>query len=248
MNKPFLFRLPLFILLALVSPFAGCDIKPRPVEGTAELAAEVERQKPRRIREQEILLAAEEVGDRIVAVAQQEMDRVLPARLQAEGVAGALRYCRPEHYPSVDSLARDFGALVQRVTRRPRNPSNQAQMPASGRLNELENTHATSDIQEQGSLVQRFTQTDLLYTKPILIRDAYCLRCHGEPGRELAQAENLLIKDAYPGDQATGYQAGQLGGMWLITFPQREIVDYITLKSLREFQKRQARRREEQQN
>ncbi|CAN5831867.1 hypothetical protein BH24BAC1_BH24BAC1_11320 [soil metagenome] len=248
MNRPFLFRGLPFILLPVLFLFAGCDLKPKPVEGTAELAAEMERQRPRRIREQELLLAAEEVGDRIVAVAQQEMDRVLPARLQAEGVAGALRYCRPEHYPSVDSLAADFGALVQRVTRRPRNPSNQAQMPASARLNELENAHATADLQEKGSLVQRFTQTDLLYTKPILIRDAYCLRCHGEPGQELAPADNLLIKDAYPGDEATGYKMRQLRGMWLITFPQREIADYITLKDLREFQARQARRREQQQN
>jgi hypothetical protein len=241
MNRPFL-----FLLLSFILGGTGCDIKPKPIAGTKELAVEAERQKPRRITEQDILLAAEEVGDQIVAQAQQEMDRLVPAHLQVGGVAEALAHYRPLHYRSVDSLATAFGALVQRVSRQPRNPANQAQMPASSRLNEFENSPSTADLQEQGSLVQRFSQTDLLYTRPILIRDAYCLRCHGTPGKELSQADNLLIKDAYPDDQATGYQMGQLRGMWVITFPQKEIIDYITLKDVRAFQQRQAERRAKQ--
>ena len=242
MNRPIL-----FLVLSFIFGFASCDLKPKPLEGVEELAEESERRKPRRIREQDILLAVEEAGDEIVALAQRRMDQVLPTVLRTEGVADAMRYCRPEDYPAVESLAAELGAtLVQRVSRRPRNPANRAQMPASARLNELENTHATSDIKEQGALAQRFSQTDLLYTKPILIRDVYCLRCHGTPGQELAHADNLRIKDAYPDDQATGYQLGQLRGMWLITFPQKAIIDYISVKDAREFQKRKAARQKQQ--
>jgi hypothetical protein len=236
MNRPFLFLFLFFI-------FWGCDIKPTPIEGTQEIGLEAERRRPRQIREQDILLAAEQVGDQITNLAMQQMDQLLPARLQTGGVAEAMAYCRPELYPAVDSLAVDFGARVQRLTLQPRNPQNEAQMPATRRLRELESTDTP---QQLSSVVQRFTQTELLYTKPILIRDAYCLRCHGQTGQELAPADLELIEAAYPDDEATGYRLGQVRGLWQITFPQREIIEYLTEKDVRAFQQRQAERRARQ--
>lgn len=232
----FLFLLPLFFLLS------GCDIKPKPIAGVKQIAIENERRTVKRIREQDILQAAQEAGDRIVAVAQQEMDRVVPARLQAEGVAGTLTYCRPEHYRSVDSLVAEFGGRAQRVSRRPRNQANQAQLPVSARLHDLENGPAPAGEPMLTGVVQRLSPTDLIYTKPILIRDAYCLRCHGVPGQELSKADNLLMKDAYPDDQATGYQLGEVRGMWLISFPQKGVVEYMTQLKLRAYQERREER------
>ena len=54
---------------------------------------------------------------------------------------------------------------------------------------------------------------------PIVISNPLCLQCHGAPDQDIAPATLTAIRKLYPDDKATGYKAGELRGLWSITFP-----------------------------
>lgn len=55
------------------------------------------------------------------------------------------------------------------------------------------------------------------YFKPILIQPL-CLNCHGNEQQDILPALLAKIKKEYPADEATGYETGDLRGLWHITF------------------------------
>ena len=54
---------------------------------------------------------------------------------------------------------------------------------------------------------------------PILLAAPVCLQCHGSPEKDIAPATMAAIKKLYPEDKATGFQLGDLRGLWRVTFP-----------------------------
>lgn len=54
---------------------------------------------------------------------------------------------------------------------------------------------------------------------PILLAAPVCLQCHGRPEKDIAPATMAAIKKLYPEDKATGFQLGDLRGLWRVTFP-----------------------------
>ena len=55
------------------------------------------------------------------------------------------------------------------------------------------------------------------YFKPILLQPL-CLNCHGNEELDISPAVLAMLKKEYPEDKATGFAAGDLRGMWHITF------------------------------
>jgi hypothetical protein len=55
------------------------------------------------------------------------------------------------------------------------------------------------------------------YFKPILLQPL-CLNCHGNEVVDISPAVLAMLKKEYPEDKATGFAAGDLRGMWHITF------------------------------
>ncbi|MFD2246795.1 c-type heme family protein [Pontibacter ruber] len=200
---------------------SGCDLKVKPIEGGKEIAQEVERHKIKRLTQNDILKAAQKAGDSVVVVAQQELDARLQEELQKGGVAAAMAYCQPENYEAVNALEEKFGATAQRTGTRLRNPANKAGGQAAAILAQY----------EKGALkepqVVALNNEELLYTSPIYIRNQNCLNCHGTIGQNIAAADYEKIKQKYPTDAATGYQTGELRGMWHITFRKKEFIAYL---------------------
>jgi hypothetical protein len=72
--------------------------------------------------------------------------------------------------------------------------------------------------------VQPIGEDQYLFTQPIMVESALCLTCHGKPDNGLLKETNDFIKSKYPKDQATGYEIGDLRGMWSITFPKKKVI------------------------
>jgi hypothetical protein len=72
--------------------------------------------------------------------------------------------------------------------------------------------------------VQPIGEDQYLFTQPIMVEGALCLTCHGKPENGLLKETNDFIKSKYPKDQATGYEIGDLRGMWSITFPKKKVI------------------------
>ena len=57
------------------------------------------------------------------------------------------------------------------------------------------------------------------FLAPILLSKELCLKCHGQPGKDIAPGDLETIRRLYPGDEATGFAMGELRGLWRIDFP-----------------------------
>ncbi|WP_022825699.1 c-type heme family protein [Hymenobacter norwichensis] len=189
------------------------------IKNGKKIARDLENMTVKRILPADLLRATRWAGDSLTHHADRELRRVLAEKLQASGVAGALPYCRPETFASVDSVARVLEATVRRRSARPRNPANQAT---------LSPTDLAPDTTRQ---VARIGTDVFSYQRPIVLNDALCLRCHGEVGKDIAPADYALITKQFPQDKATGYQIGQAMGVWQVSMQRTGVAEFYTMKT-----------------
>ncbi len=161
-------------------------------------------------REAFLKKGAEITGATFVALSGQ-----LKSALQEEGVAGAVQYCNLVAYPLVDSLSRVHQADIRRTSLKIRNPEDRPSSAERAALEEYQAKKATGE--PLLPKVEATGATTVSFYAPILIQDA-CLKCHGKIGETLQEEDYAIIKELYPEDEATGYQAGDLRGMWSVTF------------------------------
>jgi len=141
----------------------------------------------------------------------------LSGALKEGGVSHALEFCNIEAMPLTDSLSTHYGIEIRRASHRPRNPQNRADSL------ELASIQAYINQLEENGELKPFVyrrQGQILFHAPIRIAGDLCLNCHGNPGADIAQGDLKVIQDLYPEDEATGFELGELRGIWSITFPE----------------------------
>ncbi|MCB9265944.1 MAG: DUF3365 domain-containing protein [Lewinellaceae bacterium] len=133
--------------------------------------------------------------------------------LQKEGVAGAVKYCNLVAYPLVDSLSRVHGAAIRRTSLKVRNPEDK---PTDAELAVLQEYHTLAEAGEPlQPAVRAIDASTVAYYAPIQTQEL-CLKCHGIPGETIKEDDYAIIRQLYPEDEAIGYQAGDLRGMWSV--------------------------------
>jgi hypothetical protein len=205
--------------LLLLLPLAACQ--PDQVQhlpGTKQIAEEAANWEVKRIMPADLLHATRWAGDSLTGFADSLLRRTLARELAAGGVARAAAFCRPETYPRVDSMARKLQARPHRVEWQPAAGSEAASVAAGLRPDTLR-------------LVGRPAADTFFYQRPIVLRNNLCLRCHGQPGRDLTAADAALLHAHYPSLQATGRQPGQVLGAWQLTLAQSGAAEFYTLKT-----------------
>ncbi|WP_375418395.1 DUF3365 domain-containing protein [uncultured Hymenobacter sp.] len=207
-----------FLFLAL----AATACRPDQVEhlkDTKRIGVETANWEVKRIMPQDLLRATRWAGDTLTAFADTLLRRRLARGLAAGGVAASLPLCRPETYAATDSMARILQATPRRVSARPRNSAHLAALPAS-------------EMQPDTlRVVKRPSQEVFVYQRPIVLNNRLCLRCHGEVGKDVSQADYALIQKAYPQDRATGYQLGQVMGAWQVRLTRPGVAEFWTMKT-----------------
>ncbi len=111
--------------------------------------------------------------------------------------------------PQIAAAARSNGIAVGRSSLRLRNPANAPE----------DWMRAVLIDWEQGGAVESrqivVNETTTAYVEPIVMQPL-CLQCHGSA---LAPETAAAIAARYPADQATGYQAGDVRGLFWVTYP-----------------------------
>ncbi|KAF0128903.1 MAG: hypothetical protein FD155_2914 [Bacteroidetes bacterium] len=145
----------------------------------------------------------------------QALSSALLSAIESEGVPHALQFCNIKAIPLTDSLANAYQVDVSRVSIKNRNDVNKAD---SLDLVFLELMQQNLILHKKTSdTIVMIADGALTYMSPIIIAPP-CLQCHGIPEVDI-KLENLqLISTLYPNDKATGYQLGELRGMWKIRF------------------------------
>jgi hypothetical protein len=152
-----------------------------------------------------------ERADLVVGQAQRELAGRLSAALQAKGPVGALETCSLIALSTTDSVARANGVELRRATLKPRNAHNAADDLERDILYRME-----SQLRERGSIdtMLRVVNDVTHVFYPIRIVAQPCLSCHGNIITDLKPETRGAIQDRYPNDQATGYNPGDLRGVW----------------------------------
>ncbi|MGI4834258.1 MAG: c-type heme family protein [Janthinobacterium lividum] len=209
--------LPLLLLLAACQPD-----QVQHLPGTKQIAEETANWEVLRILPHDLLHATRWAGDSLTGFADTLLRRTLARELAAGGVAQAAAFCRPETYPRVDSMARKWQAAPRRVEWQP------APTAGPGASAAAEAAGLQPDTLR---LIGRPAADTFFYQRPIVLRHNLCLRCHGQPGRDLTAAEAALLHTRFPALRATGRQVGQVLGAWQLTLAQSGVAEFYTMKT-----------------
>ncbi|HCX21141.1 MAG: hypothetical protein CMB80_07560 [Flammeovirgaceae bacterium] len=176
----------------------------------------------KRITDGEIMSRGEEIAKSALKVSAQTFQSSLMNAIQNEGVPGAIQYCNTNAMEIVKKLEDSLQISIKRVTNKTRNPADSL----TGIEKEIWEAYSYDPSQATAQL-QEFSDTELIFTQPIMIGSGVCLNCHGGVGAEITNENYQLIKSLYPNDQATGYNLGDLRGMWRLIIPKKTVVDQI---------------------
>lgn len=168
----------------------------------------------------EIRSAAVQRGKAIVAETFSLLSFNLQSAIQQGGVSNALPFCSLAASPLTAGMAGKHGVTIRRFTHKARNPAGQADAAELAILQQFEAAlPAATATNPPPPLVTNFTANAATFFAPIVLNNELCLKCHGEPGKDIATDNVALIRQLYPQDQATGFKLGDLRGAWRIDIP-----------------------------
>lgn len=146
-------------------------------------------------------------GAELLAPFKQDLKKALKSGLE-EGPAAAIQVCRVKAPGIADALSVD-GVRMGRSSHKLRNPDNTAPDWASPIMQAY--------LDDPSSRIPRAVElaNDRWgYIEPIMVQPL-CLTCHGS---ELAPDVAGRIAELYPDDEATGFEAGDLRGVFWLEF------------------------------
>jgi hypothetical protein len=131
------------------------------------------------------------------------------------GPVAAIAVCKDTAPQIASELSRRSGTKVGRTSSRLRNPLNAAESWSAGALADFA---AALDAGADPAALEYFARADdaTRYLRPIFT-DGLCLVCHGAALSPQVAAE---LATHYPHDLATGYEAGDLRGAFVVVWPQ----------------------------
>jgi hypothetical protein len=148
---------------------------------------------------------AQSVPPRLLSVLQTEIAR--------GGAAGAVQVCREKAPAMAREASEKTGWAIRRVSLRNRNPRAVPDAWERAALDDFDRRAAAKEppasleradvVVENGQRVQRYIRA--------LPTIGLCLECHGST-EQVSPAVKVRLKDLYPEDRATGYQAGEIRG------------------------------------
>jgi len=145
---------------------------------------------------------------------QQELSGKLMAAMSTGGPVRAIEVCRTEAPLTARSLSESTGAQVGRTALRVRNAANAADEAERAVLQDFEET-LRAGVKEPPEHFEVGPDGASRYMRAIVTQPP-CLTCHGT---EIAPGVKEALARLYPGDEATGYAAGDLRGAFVIEWP-----------------------------
>jgi hypothetical protein len=147
-----------------------------------------------------------ELGAEALAPFKSALRGALMGGMQSGGPTAALEVCQTE---AMVITANSQGEMtVGRATNQPRNPAN----TASGWMTSVLEHYASVPRAAAAPVAVPIDEETWGYAEPIFVGEP-CLACHGEPSPEV----QAMLSERYPTDQATGYQVGDLRGIFWAT-------------------------------
>lgn len=156
-------------------------------------------------------------GEMALGIAMETKEllgKTLQQKLQQNGAENALEFCNLQAIPLTKSMSDKYHISVKRVSDKPRNPANAANKQEKRYIEQYKQQLA------KGETPKPLLVKNELYVP--IVTNSMCLNCHGTPAKELPLQVYQKIKMLYPDDRATGYDANQVRGMFVVSLPNQE--------------------------
>jgi len=154
-------------------------------------------------------------GNDISQATFKALSEKLTEQMKLGGPAQAIPFCNVEAIPLTHQLSKEFNATIKRTSDKLRNQENN---PTKRELEIINNyQQLISEKKEITPIVEVDSNNKKHYYAPIKLK-ANCLACHGKVEEFVSVKTDSIIKSVYPNDMATGYNEGDLRGIWSITF------------------------------
>jgi len=158
-----------------------------------------------------------EVGPKVIAEAFAKLSGALAEAIAKGGPASALSVCSEQAPQIAKEVGEAHGVALRRASTKPRNPKNTADDVEKKVLAAF----AEAMAKKEAPKPQTITNADgsASFFAPIVLGNPLCLQCHGAPEKDIAPETLAAIQKLYPEDKATGFELGDLRGLWRVTFP-----------------------------
>ena len=143
---------------------------------------------------------------------KRELRNALIGALKKDGPERAIEVCRLRA-PEIARLASTGGAVLGRTSHRVRNPENAPEAWMSVFLEEY-----LADPDDDEPRAVRLASGDIGYVEPIRMK-GICMQCHGD---RIEPAVKARLQALYPDDEATGFEKGELRGLFWVVIPADE--------------------------
>ena len=171
-----------------------------PVESPSSRSHETKLESPSAEQRQRAEAARDELGKRLKST--------LVAELQSGGPASAIHVCAKEAAAIAETVSSEHGIRIMRTSSKLRNPQNQAPQWALTHLASGQETPFEQPLPDGGAG----------FLWPIVAQPV-CENCHGDAANFSDELRDALAEH-YPDDHATGYQAGDLRGWFVVEVPK----------------------------
>lgn len=168
---------------------------------------------------------SEEEGTRVAELANPAAGELLrtlveqlTSALREKGPAYAVEFCSTEALPLTAAVQAGLqgGMELKRTSFRFRNPANAPDEAEEKALSFFEDAIlAGEDV--PASYVHRTSGEEFRFYRPLFLGET-CLQCHGDP-ETFDPGVRTALAERYPGDLATGYEAGELRGVVRVSVP-----------------------------
>jgi hypothetical protein len=190
------------IMLIAVGLFSACSEAPQ-----SAASVEPDEAEPVQSEARYDPLAIKERAAASLQPFKQQLMQALQSGMR-QGAENAIDVCRLEA-PVIAAAASGEGVEIGRSSHRVRNPAN---APSGWQQQAIDHYLGSEDREP---MVMDLGNNQLGYAEPI-ITAPMCLVCHG---RELSGEVRQALSVHYPDDQATGFSAGDLRGIFWVSLP-----------------------------
>jgi hypothetical protein len=158
-------------------------------------------------------------GRAIVKETFSVLNETLTEKIQNEGVESAIKFCNVQAYPITNEKAEKHKVEIKRLAIKNRNQDNKADNEAKALMVYYENLkNMNRDLSKLDTTILQ-PNGKIRFLKPIVLQ-GQCVVCHGKVGEQITDNTYKLITALYPEDRATNFQAGDLRGIWSISFEE----------------------------
>lgn len=158
-----------------------------------------------------------EIGFKYATTTKSTLGKNLTGAIMEGGTEHALKFCNIEAMPLTDSMSQLYNAKITRVSDKPRNPQNAANVNETHQISYFKNLVAEGKTGKDIKPNVIFKGDEVRFYYPILTNEM-CLQCHGTKEDAVKPATLAMLSDLYPEDKATGYGDNEVRGIWSIIF------------------------------